>query len=67
MIEASRTSARVANGSNLAMTGFIVLNITVNGVFYSVSLNITPNLSTQIILGKEFLKKHCVSIDCGEA
>ena len=64
MIEASRTSPRVANGSKLAMTGFIVLNITVNGIVYSV-LKYCSNLSTQIILGNEFFKKYCVSIDCG--
>ena len=57
MIEASHTSARVANGSNLAMTGFIVLNITVNGVVCSVSLNIARNLKYTNYFGKRVFEE----------
>ena len=58
-------SARVANGSDLEVTGFLVLVISVNGVLFPVPLNIARNLSSCIILGKKFLKKHCAIIDCG--
>ena len=49
--------ARVANGSNLEITGFLVLFISVNGVLFQVPLSIARNLSSNMILGRMFLKK----------
>ncbi len=66
-IETSRASARVANGGNLEMTGFIVLNILVNGIAYPAPLNIARNLSSNVIIGSDFLRKHCLSIDCSSS
>jgi len=60
-------SARVANGSDLEVTGFIVLLMSINGVLFSVPLHIAPQLSACIILGRKFLEKHCAIIDCGKS
>jgi len=60
-------SARVANGSELEVTGFIVLLMSINGVLFSVPLHIAPQLSACIILGRKFLEKHCAIIDCGKS
>ena len=68
MIEKPRIkSARVANGSDLEVTGFIVLLMSINGVLFSVPLHIARKLSSRIILGKKFLQKHCAVIDCGRS
>ena len=64
-IEKSRVAeARAANGSSLEITGFIVLSISVNGTQFPVPMNIARNLSTRIILGSQFLNRHCARIDC---
>jgi len=68
MIQKSRIKlALAANGSNLEITGFIVLFISVNGVLFPVPLNIARDLNSDIILGRKFLKKHCAIIDCGNS
>ena len=64
-VEKSRlVNARAANGSNVDITGFVVLSVSVNGTQFPVPVNIARNLSTRIILGSQFLNRHCAQIDC---
>jgi hypothetical protein len=60
-------AARAANGSDLKVTGFVMLLMSINGVHYPVPLNIARNLSSCIILGRQFLKQHGAVIDCGRS
>ena len=56
---------RVANGSEMIITGFIVLPVCIKGTVFLTPLYITRNLSTNIILGSKCLNDNRANIDCG--
>lgn len=60
--------ARAANGSDILITGFVKLSISINNNdFDYVPLNVARDLSQKIILGSKFLKRHGANIDCANS
>lgn len=57
--------ARTANNTDLEITGFVVMPVSVKGSEFQVPMNIARNLSQQVILGSHFLRKHKANIDFG--
>ena len=65
-VESSRiSSARAANGSDMQISGFVTLSLTIDGSNFVTPFNVAPNLSESVILGSKFLKKHGAVINCG--
>ena len=58
-------SVRVANCSEMIITGFIVLPVCIKGTVFLTPLYITRNLGTNIILGSKFVNDNRANIDCG--
>ena len=64
-MEQSRISlARAANGSDMQISGFVNLPLSIDGSIFVTPLNVAHNLSETVILGSMFLRKHGAVINC---
>ncbi len=60
-------SARVANGTDMPIMGFVTLPIKINNhTFVEVPFNVARGLAQTMILGSKFLNKHGAIINCRE-
>ena len=57
--------ARAANGSDMCISGFIILPLSIDGSVFVTPLNVAHNLNESVILGSTFLRKHGAVINCG--
>jgi hypothetical protein len=57
-------SARAANGSDMSITGFISLPLSIEGNNFVTPLHVARNLSQNLILGSLFLNRHGANINC---
>ena len=58
--------ARAANGSDMCISGFVILPLSIDGNIFVTPFNVARNLSESIILGSMFLRKHGAVINCGK-
>lgn len=63
---ASRSSLKCANGSDLHVTGYAVMNVKLGSHIIQTKFTVVDKLSPNVILGMKFMKKLDISLNPSE-